>query len=79
MNAIQMAVTAALKNMMGNLPPEINDMIGQIGKSVASFGAQLDRIEQQNRDILNALERTRNVEESGRHVGDEGNGRTAAL
>lgn len=56
-NAIQMAITAAVKQAMGNLPPEIVETIGQIGGTVTSFKAQLDRIENQNREILSALER----------------------
>lgn len=52
MNAIQMAIKAAIENAMGNLPPEILNNIGQIGEFVKNVKTQLDRIENQQRLIL---------------------------
>lgn len=51
----QWAVESMMANLMKNLPPEIVEKIGQIGENVASFKAQLDRIEQQNKVILDLL------------------------
>lgn len=63
MNAIEMAIQAALAKAMNslserlpellnNLPPDIVANIGQISQTVLSFKAQLDRIENQNRLII---------------------------
>jgi hypothetical protein len=62
-NAIEMAIQAALNKvlekapdmlaeMVKNLPPDIVANIGQISQTVLSFKAQLDRIENQNRLII---------------------------
>lgn len=66
MNAIEMAIQAAIGKMMErapdmladvvrNLPPDIVANIGQISQTVLSFKAQLDRIENQNRLIIGHL------------------------
>lgn len=65
-NAIEMMIQTALGKMMenapdmlgklvANLPPDIVANIGQIAQTVASFKAQLDRIESQNRLIIGHL------------------------
>jgi tRNA(Leu) C34 or U34 (ribose-2'-O)-methylase TrmL len=55
-NALEMMAQTAIKQMLQNLPPDIADNIGQIGKTVASFKAQLDRIENQQRRIMAFLD-----------------------
>lgn len=63
MNAIEMAVKAAMEKMasgladripelLQNLPPEVLGHIGQISQIALSVRAQLDRIEYQNRLIM---------------------------
>lgn len=52
MNAIEMAAKAMIEKAIANLPPEVLGTIGQIGQTVASFKAQLDRIENQQRLIM---------------------------
>lgn len=53
MNAIEMAVKAVLEKtlpgmaerLLSNLPPEVIETIGLLGKTAVSLKAQLDRIE----------------------------------
>lgn len=66
MNAIQMAIASGIESaikglqsripeLLSNLPPEVMQNIGQIGATVAGFKSQLDRIENQNRMIMDHL------------------------
>jgi archaellum component FlaC len=58
-----MAISAALEKAMpalmdrlpqliANLPPDVVGTIGQIGKSVATFQASIDRVEHNQRRIM---------------------------
>ncbi|MDE2019984.1 MAG: hypothetical protein KGJ13_06600 [Patescibacteria group bacterium] len=73
MNAIEMAVKAAMEKMVGtladrvpdllqNLPPEVLGQIGQISQIALSLRALLDRIEYQNRLIMAHLNIPADVE-----------------
>ncbi len=52
MNAIEMAAKAMIEKLVGNLPPEVMQNIGQIGQTALSLKGQLDRIEYQQRLIM---------------------------
>lgn len=76
MNAIQMAIKSAIESAIGNLPPEVMQNIGQIGATVAGFKAHLDRIENQNRMIMDHLgiSETTATKEIENHAGSRENG-----
>jgi hypothetical protein len=55
MNAMEMMAKAALEKMMANIPPETIAQVMQIGQTVLSFKAQLDRVEANQVRIMKAL------------------------
>lgn len=79
-NAIEMAVSAViernlpdlLQRLITNLPPEVVQNIGQMGKIAVSLKAQLDRIENQQRAILDQMSRSAaaNTEQGNERPGD---------
>lgn len=55
MAGLDMMIKTVIENAMKNIPPETLAQIGQIGETVKSFKLQMDRIENQNRLILDHL------------------------
>lgn len=55
LSGLHQAAVAVLKQAAENLPPEIKDNILQIGRVVADFKVQLDRIEARQVEILKHL------------------------
>jgi hypothetical protein len=79
MSGIQQAMMAALQSAAANLPPEIQENILQIGQKVAMFQAQLDRIEQQNADIIRLLSTTGKPNGTAHAIDDQSGGDVARL
>lgn len=55
MNALEQMAKAMIEKAITNLPPEIQQTIGQIGEIVKGVKGQLDRIENQQRLIMTHL------------------------
>lgn len=55
MSPFEAMAKIAIEKAMENIPPETLAQIGQIGQIVISVRAQLDRIEAQNRMIMDRL------------------------
>ncbi|MDE2020570.1 MAG: hypothetical protein KGJ13_09565 [Patescibacteria group bacterium] len=71
MNALEMAAKAMIEKALANLPPEVMGTIGQIGQIAVGIKAQLDRIENQNRLIMAALEIPADMQPYGETKGIE--------
>lgn len=53
--AMEMMAKAALDQFMRNIPPDVLAQVQQIGQFVGSLNARLDRIENSQRLIMDAL------------------------
>lgn len=74
-----MDIPAMLKQAAENLPPEIQENVLQIGQKVASFQAQLDRIEAQNQYIISLLQQEKPNGQAARAIEDASGGNVERL
>lgn len=55
LSGLQQMAANMLRDLIGNLPPEIKQNIDNIGQTVLAFKAQMDRIEANQQTIISAL------------------------